>query len=104
MESTPLATTVFLGIVAFIVVSSVLAAVQGAPITERPRTLKRWILIALAWLIVTALPTVLGLVSPRGPIPPQVINGTLLVGAIAFALSPGGGRIARVVPNARTDE
>lgn len=98
MESTPLATTAFVGIVAFVVVSSVLAAVQGTPTLERSRMLRRWTLIAMAWLTVTGLPTILGLVSPTGPILPQVINGVFLVGAIAFALSPGGGRIARAVP------
>lgn len=96
MGPTPVADFSFLAIVAFIVVGAIAAYAHAAP--SRPRALVRGSIVAAAWLALTGLPALAGLIAPEGPIPPQLLMGVILVLAIAFAVAEPGARIAATVP------
>lgn len=93
-----LADVTFLGVVAFIVVCGVAALVSvddrgpGLPVVAK------WSGVATLWLILTALPTVTGLMAVDGRVPPQLFMALILGIALAFGLSATGARIASTVP------
>ena len=96
--ATPIATTSFLGIVGFIAIAFVWAVTRAIEPEQRAGAPFRWACIAAVWLTVTALPTLLGLVAPAGPLPAQAILFALFVVVVAFAYSPLGRKVALAVP------
>jgi hypothetical protein len=96
MGPTPGADLAFLAIVAFIVAAAIAAYARAAP--ERPRALVLGSLIAAAWLALTGLPALAGIIAPDGPVPAQLLIGVILVLAIAFAAGRPGARIVAAVP------
>jgi hypothetical protein len=96
MGSTLGADVAFLAIVAFIVAAAVGAHARAAPASGP--ALVRGSLIAAAWLALTGLPALAGVVAPDGPVPPQLLIGVILVVAVAFAVTAPGARIAATAP------
>ena len=78
----------FLVIVAFVVASFVAAAVMAAPQAGRRRALFGSVGVGVAWLVVSALPTLTGLIGPEGVLPPQVFRWRPLVTARRAPLRP----------------
>ncbi len=91
---------VFLAIVAFVVVVAVWAVERrphearssGSPVERMPRR------FAAAWLVLSALPTLLGLMGPVGPIPPQLLFVPIMAGALWLGWFGVGQSIADSVP------
>jgi hypothetical protein len=93
-----MATLFFLGIVAFVVWAWVQAMGRTLPVEAGGPSPRRWWLIALAWLVVSALPTLSGVLRPGGPVPAQAVMLGVLAIAAWFSFSRFGGRIASAVP------
>ena len=89
---------VFLGVVAFIVVFFIWGWARSAPGPERAASLRNAVLVAGAWLLVTATPTLSGLLRPGAAPDARVFLVLVLTVAVAGALSPGGRRLSRGVP------
>ena len=62
-----------------------------------PPSIRLWSL-AVAWLVISALPTATGLVAPGGPVPVQAIMVGVLALAVAVAGSRVGAGLAAAVP------
>lgn len=90
----------FLAVVGFVVVAAVAAVeripaevrAEGGWITRHPR------LAAAIWLVISAAPTLAGLLAPAGPVPPQLLLIPILLGGMWLALSALGGAITTAVP------
>jgi len=98
VQPTPIATGVFVSIVGFIVIAIVAAYARSAQSEERRTAVIRGLLVAGAWLLITAIPTLTGHLSEEGRFPPQLFMILVLGAAVAFALSRTAGSIARSVP------
>ncbi|MEZ4415464.1 MAG: hypothetical protein R3E10_06890 [Gemmatimonadota bacterium] len=98
MDGTPVANLAFLGVVLSVVIAGATATERTAPAEERRRVRLRALSFGALWLLLTALPTVSGLLAPDGRLPPQAFMGAVLLAAVAFALSRLGGAIARSTP------
>lgn len=89
----------FLAVVAF-VVGFLVWAIERAPraqwnlglVGRRPRA------FATGWLVVTAMPTLAGVLQPEGPVPPMVIMVVVAGAAIGLALSSLGSMLAASTP------
>lgn len=93
-----LADVTFLAVVTYVVAGWIAAMVV---VDDSKRTLPSaatWTAVAALWLVVTALPTLTGVMSIDGRVPPQLFMALILATALAFSFSSRGSRIADVVP------
>ncbi len=90
----------FLAVVGFVVGATVWAMERipaeglnrGGLVARRPR------LTAALWLVLSAVPTLFPVLSPAGPVPPQILMAVVLAAAIWFAGSHIGATLATWTP------
>lgn len=90
----------FLLVVAFVVVAFVVAVerlpsevrAQRGKLAQHPR------LAAGGWLLLSAVPTLAGLIAPVGPVPPPIVMLPIVLVSFGLGLSKLAGEIGRVVP------
>ena len=91
--------SVFLAIVAYVLVSWVWGHRRAAPEQSKARRTTQAAALAVAWLGLSAVPTWTGLLAPEGGvIPPPVAFGAFLLVAVVVAVSPWGRDLAAGVP------
>jgi len=90
----------FLAVVAFIVIAAVVA-IEAVPAQERAAggvLLRHPRAVLTGWLLVSAVPTLAGLMAPDGPIPPQLMMALVMGLSVWVAMSASGKAISRTAP------
>lgn len=95
----PLTLAAFLAIVASVLLAGIVAYARATPANARRRSLVVGVVAAISWLIVTGLPTGLGLITVDNAFPamPIFLASTIAIGVL-FAYSRAGTAIATTTP------